>query len=333
MTIDLQTLQSITWGAVSVMQEPDGFRFHRFTAAQEAYYQRANADFYRKTGATPCVSLRFSTDSRTLTLAGELLSGSSRSFYRFDLLINGLFADSFGNADKLPFPPSAPLPIDKFRHTFHLPAGEKALTLVLPFNLACILQELSVDDGATLTPAPRPEKKLLMFGDSITHGYDSLHPSRSYACRLIDFFGAEGFNKAIGGEIFCPDLAMLRDGFDPDYITVAYGTNDSSCCPREAFEYLCTRFYHELRENYPRAQIFAISPIWRKDFLENRKTEFHHVGRFIQKTAQDIGAVFIEGIDLVPHNDCYFADRYLHPNDDGFAQYYDNLTRKLSLHL
>ena len=46
--------------------------------------------------------------------------------------------------------------------------------------------------------------------------------------RLADALGAEEVNKAIGGECFFPELAATKEDFQPEYITVAYGTNDWS---------------------------------------------------------------------------------------------------------
>ena len=77
---------------------------------------------------------------------------------------------------------------------------------------------------------------MIMFGDSITHGYDALNPSFSYANRLADLLNADFVNKGIGGERFFPTLAQLKDDIEPDYITVAYGTNDWAHSPKEVFD-------------------------------------------------------------------------------------------------
>ena len=108
-------------------------------------------------------------------------------------------------------------------------------------------------------------EKLLLFGDSITQGYDSADPARSYASRLTDALCAEGINKGIGGERFYPALATLRDDFLPDYITVAYGTNDWSSSAPEVFQTDCRAFYENLRALYPDVKIFAMRPLWRPD--------------------------------------------------------------------
>jgi len=39
--------------------------------------------------------------------------------------------------------------------------------------------------------------------------------------------------------------------------------------------------------------------------------------------------VCINGFDLVPHDDRFFADGRLHPNDKGFACYFEGLWESL----
>lgn len=60
--------------------------------------------------------------------------------------------------------------------------------------------------------------------------------------RLADALGAEEVNKAIGGECFFPELAATKEDFQPEYITVAYGTNDWSRKLAEEFQTNCRAF-------------------------------------------------------------------------------------------
>ena len=177
----------------------------------------------------------------------------------------------------------------------------------------------------------KPAKKYLAYGDSITQGYDALRPSNRYAARLADFFGAEEINKANGGEIFVPPLAAMRVDFDPDYITVAYGTNDWSTTDGEAFYRDVKSFYSTLSDYYPDAKIFAITPIWRANFEEEKPFgKFCTVDEHIRAaTAELPNVTVISGFDLVGHDIHLFADLRLHPRDEGFAEYYENLSRKI----
>ena len=192
-----------------------------------------------------------------------------------------------------------------------------------------MLQSVELDDGASLIPIHR-EKKLLVFGDSISQGYDALLPSRTYATQLADFLDAEQINKAIGGEQFVPGLAALREDFDPDYISIAYGTNDWYRSPLETILQNCREFYSTVSALYPKAKIIALAPIWRKDLTEPHACEFTQLRDHLRAAAKDLPNVtVIDCFDFVPQDERFFADLRLHPNDEGFALYAKNLTAAL----
>lgn len=204
------------------------------------------------------------------------------------------------------------------------------MCIYLPWSVAVTVNELSLNDGAFIRPI-RPEKKMLFFGDSITQGYDALRPSGRFTSKLAEAFGAEEINKGIAGELFFPALAQTRENFLPEYICVAYGTNDWSKSERDDFRRHCHAFYAALSANYPNAKIFALTPIWRKDQdLEKVFGEFYEVSQDIKNIVREFSnIVCVEGDDLVPHDEHYFGDLRLHPNESGFACYYENLFEKI----
>lgn len=189
------------------------------------------------------------------------------------------------------------------------------------------LQEISLDDGAFVEPV-KPLKKLLAFGDSITQGFDALRPSGRYISRLADALGAEEYNKAIGAECFCPQLAAEKESFVPDVITVAYGTNDWTKTTAEVFAANSKSFFRELRKNYPGVQIYAITPIWRstEETLAQTRGPFCTIEAGIRKAVEGMENVtVIRGYDFVPHSVDYYGDYGLHPNNKGFEKYFENL--------
>ena len=177
---------------------------------------------------------------------------------------------------------------------------------------------------------------MLMYGDSITQGYDASLTSRSYASRLTALLNADSINRGIGGERFFPALAELSENISPDIVTVAYGTNDwSKTESYEVFEQKCADFYGALSRLYPEAKIFAITPIWRKD--GERITAvgtFDFVPKTIQRvTASLPNVTVLEGYGFVPHDPAFFYDLRLHPNDEGFAHYAENLYAQIKKYL
>ena len=327
MKLSFDQICAVTRGAAYITEEADGIHFHRFTPAQEEYYRPTG--FYDKVFSTAGIRFSFTTDSKTITLKVRTSPGSSRTYYAHDLLVNGILTDSLSNYEGQVLPQvytGVKLPLGQAEKTFILEEGTKQIDICLPWSVNSVLEELSLEDGASLEPVRRA-KKILQFGDSITHGYDALHPAASYSVRLADALGMEGCNKAIGGDMFCPGLAVLPEETAPDVITAAYGTNDWSNRTEDVYAENCLGFYKALRKTYPDARIFALLPIWRGDQKPDRKFgDFSRIFPLIRGICDGIGGIdVIDCYDFVPKEADYFADRVLHPNDSGFVHYFENL--------
>jgi len=135
----------------------------------------------------------------------------------------------------------------------------------------------------------------------------------------------------IGGEVFYPELVAKKEPFAPDYVTVAYGTNDWSGKDRETFLKDCRAFYSAVSEAYPDAKIFAITPIWRKDKEEERPFgAFAEVEGAIRESVSGLfNVTVIPGESLVPEETSLYGDLRLHPNDEGFRHYFESLYTKI----
>lgn len=334
MKLSADQIRSISMGAVRVEETENGVCLLRFTKEQEALYKATNADFYKKTFATAGIRLAFETNSPSLFLKVNVTPGSSRKYFSFDVSVNGEIIGCLDNFSGVSLPQAyttVELPLGLFSKEFSLGDGNKQVCIYFPWSIAVELQELSLAEQATIVPVKRP-KKLLAFGDSITQGYDALRPSNRYVSRLADLLQAEEINKGIGAERFFPPLAQLRDDPEPDYITVAYGTNDWSGIDEASFKENCDAFYGALSRNYPNAKIFAITPIWRKDYRIFKKFGlFEQVEADIREiTAKYPNICVIRGFEFVPQDENLFADLRLHPNDQGFRYYADNLYSQLA---
>lgn len=334
MNLTTDQIRAIACGAVSVAEEHDGVRFCRFTPEQMELYRERNEDFYNKCHASAGIRLRFSTDSKKLFLRLSVTPQSgSRTFFGIDIFVNGKCVDTIENYSDLDLSgdyTAVPATTGEFSKNVRLGKGDKEVCILLPWNMHTVVKGILLDDGATLTPV-KPTKKLLCFGDSITQGYDALCPSNRYTSRLADWLDAEEFNKAIGAEVFFPALANTKESFVPDYITVAYGTNDFSKNPYDLFLQNCKAFYENLSRNYPQSRIYAITPIWRKDYEKDTDfPDFFSVKKYIEEVVSDLPNVtVIDGFDLMPHHEKYCSDLYLHPNDKGFKKYAKNLIKQL----
>lgn len=333
MKLNLEQIRSITCGAARVWEEEDGLHFSRFTEEQDKQYQIRDEGYYLRALTSSGIRFSFRTESKKLGIKGTVYKGGSRSLFSFELKINGEKVDTIQNFNEKDLPvgyTSISYPLDPIQKEFSLGDGEKEVILYFPWSVKVVLQEVTLDDGATLIPV-KPEKKILCFGDSITQGYDALYPTNKYATVLSELLGAEEYNKAIGGEIFWAELGAMSDPIEPDYILVAYGTNNWSKVSRENSEKNCIGFYQNLSRNYPNAKIFALTPIWRKDEQKEQEFgKFFEVEEMIRNATDGLENVsVIRGYDLVPHDEKWFADLRLHPNDQGFAHYSENLYKEI----
>ena len=330
MIIGFDKIKDILHGVVYTEEKDGKLILHRFTKEQEEVYKPYNADFYKKTFGTAGVTLEFTTNSTTLSLSACISAASSRKFFSFDVYANG---NLIKTAEGI-----MPEAQADFEFSAELGKGKKLVTVYFPWSAVAQIYSVSLDDGAEIVPVERPYK-MISFGDSITHGYDAKNPSFSYASRLADALCAEAVNKGLGGEVFFPTLAELSDDITPDFITVAYGTNDWSHCKddqnKEKFDADCKEFYRILSEKYPNTKIFAVTPIWRGDFeRDTQVVPFSYIKEYISKVTADLENVtVIDGIDLVPHDKTCFSPDVLHPNDAGFRHYANNLYAEIKKHI
>ncbi|MBQ7798929.1 MAG: SGNH/GDSL hydrolase family protein [Oscillospiraceae bacterium] len=332
MKFTVDKIREVALGAEEILENEGLFELRRFTKEQTVALK--TEDFIRKSYTPAGIRLCFKTDAASLFLSVTSQRGATRNYFAYDVLVNGEYFGSLNNFDdKEPVGAYTvqEFPLGDHSRSFALPEGEKLITIVCPWSVISHIKELSLE-GESFAVAVKPEKKYISFGDSITHGYDSVHPINRYAYRIADLFGAEECCKAIGGEFFNPDLVLADEPIDPDYITVAYGTNDWSKKTKEYFTENCKKFYELLSKKYPKAKIFAITPIWRGDINEQGKgfDDFSFVDSYIKEVTSHLeNVVCISGIDLVPHDRSLFADNYLHPTDKGFDDYFENLKKAI----
>ena len=339
MRLNLEQIKSIANGVVRVEEKENAFALHRFTLKQQELYKNVSEDFYEKSFCNSGVNLRFKTDSKNLKLEVLLEMFCSRSYLTIEVLVDGkVFATlkNYNESEMVGAYSKKELNFEK-NNVIDCVLGDgiKEVEIVLPWNYNCLIKGLYLDDGA-MVERVKSKKTWLFYGDSITQGYDCISPSNRYAYRVCKHFKVEEINKAIGGEISRSGLATLKDDLDPEVIIIAYGTNDwSKGVLKEDFyrEYL--GFLTNIKNNYPTAKIFSITPIWRSIWQEEKPLgKFELVAKLIKKATEEVGDInCIYGFDLVPHDPKFFGDLVLHPSDEGFKHYANNLIAEIEKYL
>ena len=319
MLLTLEQIKEIARGCARVEERDNAFVLMRFTEKQaQAYLDIGNEEFYAKTFATAGVRLAFRTNSTRFAYDYQFYKGSSRKFGHFDVYIDGSLTYHFGSVGTENMSGHAEIT---------LPEGMKLVEIYFPWSYRADISHVTIDDGAVIEGAYRSHT-MISFGDSVTHGYDAIHPSLSYTALLASLLNADHINKGIGGDIYFPALLEEAESDDPDFITVAYGANDWYKCTPEEFENNCRTFISRVTKLYPTSKIFILSTIWHCEFHKASKLGMtgSEQNAWMREICRDYPTVhYVDGGLMTPHRQEFYTDTAGHPNEACFAIYAANL--------
>lgn len=334
MRLSFEQIKRISIGAEDVVLHDRGIEFERFNNEEKVLY--ATSPLATRTQTPAGVELVFKTDGDRICIKIETELCSDRHFFCLDIIEDGNltgYIKNYEDEQMTGFYSGKQFPQGVFENVTDLKSGTKEIRIVLPWSVRVFLKELIVENASFVTPVKK-DKTMLVYGDSITHGYDALHPSNTYVSRLGSYLGCKTMVKAVGGEKFWPALSGVKNAKTPDCITVAYGTNDWGANDKAAFDKNCPEFLDNLRRNYPNTPIFVISPIWRKDnTLENSVFDsIFYIAQKLEEICNSMdNTVYIDGWNFVPHDETFYGDLRLHPTDKGFEHYFNNLVKYIRI--
>ena len=303
-------LQDIWFGTYSFEETGDGWlQAFQYTKAQMEYFRSAFDFWYDRSMATTAKTLEFTTDAETVSFEYRFTwTGSQDSF---ELAVDGLITEIRYVKD---------LP-EEGKLEWKLPEGKKDVVIYLPADATVELRRCEI--GGAYTPAKKNEK-VLWLGDSITQGYGPLRSAMTYvsvANRLLNY---DIINQGIGGYIHDKKSLMKMDGYTPDKIIVALGTNQFGCETMKDVE----EYYETLISLYGETPVLCVTPLWRGDVPDG----FPTLKRFCENVKQIAGKYpnvkIADGFTLVPHLPEYFRDN-LHPNELGCETYGRNLVEEI----
>ena len=317
MRIEPFDIMDLVHGSLHTAVTAEGeVRFARFTEEQKETYYNSSEIFGLKCSSSASVMLDFYSDTDFVEFEAELIKCTSHSFAAIDLLVDNVLYDSI----KTENPTCQTI-------RFSLPQGMHRITLVLPWSSITLLRNLTISDNAQLIPIEKG-LRILALGDSITQGSICLHPSMSYVSYVARNLDAEVLNQGVGGYQFLKESLLGAPDWQPDLITLAYGTNDFSLINRKAdFAKQVSEYVDTLCATYPDTTILAITPIYRGDLpTEEKMSEKDYTFTEALDIIREIYAKYpqikvLEGFSFFPRHKDFFAPDYLHPNDQGFLLY------------
>ena len=311
MVLSNKELKNIYFGAYFFEDTDDGYlQAFQYSKAQMDYFRKAMDFWYDRCMATTVKTLEFTTQATQISFEYKFLwRGSEDSF---ELWIDSL-------ASQIEYVKDLP---QEGTIKWTLPAGKKQTVIYLPSDATVLIKNFTINGD--FTPAVKNEK-VLWLGDSITQGYGPLRSAHTYvsvANRLLNY---DILNQGIGGYVYDKKSLMKMDGYTPDKIIVALGTNQYGSETMKDVE----EYYERLMEIYGNEiPVLCISPVWRGDHPE----EMDIFLRFCDNVKKIAGSYknvkVIDGLTLVPHRSEYYIDN-LHPNCLGTEEYGRNLVEAI----
>ncbi len=147
-----------------------------------------------------------------------------------------------------------------------LPQGEKQCEIWLPHNAYVLLQQLAINDGATLLPLPTDtRKRWVHYGSSISHCMEAKVPSEIWPAVAARRAGLCLTNFGVGGQCHLDQFMArtIRDQ-DCDFISMKIGINiiNLDSMRERVFTPAMHGFLDTIREKKPLTPILLISPIY-----------------------------------------------------------------------
>ena len=309
-------IRSLSAGALAFREEDGGLAFFKCTEEQTEEVERTWPNGLASTLASTGIRLDFVTDARRIGFAFQ--RGSA-----LELLIDGVLVRRWTPAPRedTVIEPEALFPAGSGN-------GKRRVTLIFgSHGENAVLKYLELEEGKSAA-RQRYGRKFLFLGDSLTQGWHSRYDVNSWAWRTTLFYNADSVIQGIGGDFFRPG-AVKQLPFEPDAVFLALGTNDfSRFDDREEFLGRMRETMARLASLYAGKPVIAITPTPRFDG-ETRPAGDHALFRgLIAEEAAKRGFLPVDGASLIPADEAFFAD-VVHPNDDGFSLFAENLWRIL----
>jgi len=311
-------------GIVRTEQNDLGLELHRFTRDQEAFFYKTHPAFCKESffngyfgkNCRTCagITLDFISDAKVFKICfaqTEYTKDSTDRIHYFDLYVNGKLGESYKTDNEI---------------VYHASGEKQAFTLYFPSYAFPIISSVELEEATVFLPRKKPVD-ILFLGDSITQGALAVHPSNSYVMRVARGLDIGILNQGNSGFVY--DEGTLETVCSPKIVVTAFGINDFTRKQIDSIESDTTKYLKKLRGLYPESKIVSILPLW--TVWDGADEHFKSAERACLKNLYETYSDYvIDGHRLVPHDEMYFADQ-VHPNDEGFAFYGENLAKELEV--
>ena len=312
MKLTNEELKKIYCGALYFEETEDGYlKANQYTKAQMDYFEKAFLMWFERCDASSAKTIEFKTAARKVSFDYKIIWKCSED--SIELAIDGLATEIAYLKD-----------IDmEGSISWDMPEGEKNVTIYLPSDATILIRNFEID---STYESIQKNEKVLWLGDSITQGYGPLRSYQTYVSVANRVLNYDILNQGIGGYVYDKNSLMKMEGYNPDKIIVALGTNQYG---DENGPQVVSEYYETLIGIYGEdIPILVITPLWRGDNLEGVPT----LEKFCSTIREIVGKYknikVVDGFKMVPHLEEYYLDN-LHPNGLGTEVYGRNLVEEI----
>lgn len=323
MELSFEQIRSAVNGIIRTEENELGLELHRFSREQESFFYKThpvfchdsffNGFFGRNCRTCAGVTLDFISDAKIFRIEFRKIEyPENKKEQLFDLYVDNQFVQSY----------------DLFTDEIVYSGLEKThqITLYFPPFAFPIVSSVTLEDATVFLPQKKPVE-VLFLGDSITHGARASHPANTYVMHVARKLNVSILNQGNSGFVY--DAGSIEKVCEPKVIVTAYGINDIMRKNMQQLEEDTITFLIKLKEVYKNAKIVSILPLWTYSKLRDadyKKAEWE----CLQKIYECYSDYMIDGRNsLIPY-DKKLLDDGVHPNDEGFRFYGENLARELA---
>jgi lysophospholipase L1-like esterase len=229
------------------------------------------------------------------------------------------------------------------------PSRDSEFTVLLPFyyrNAEIIVNAIGIDATARLSAAvPDRRPRVLIHGDSITHGHGVFTPRETYVWQTCEKASCIPLNLGFGGSAWGDRIVaeFIASRNDWDVLVIAIGTNsfggNYQGKPETAAQYgeKYNTFLATVREKFPTKPIVAMTPIFnRADHVgeKNRNGETpqdyrNAIATVVRQRRADRNLYFVDGLQAFKDPLYLLPTDVVHPNVAGSLKIADTLAAAL----
>lgn len=299
MKLSNQTFSKLIKGAYQFKTQEGYLSFRHFDDAQLEYL-KFNDFFGLRSTFSSSVTAEFITDAEEISFDFKVFGAGS-------LDTVDVYADNFAVCRKHLKDIG-----NKGHISFTLPEGKKHIKVYFPADANMGVKNFRIDGSWRKSNKKSP--KLLCIGDSITQGYGSLITGLTYVNVANRILGYDVLNQGIGGYYYDAGMLTPMEGYSPDKILLAMGTNQYHAADKEE---KIVGFFKKFREVYPDIPTLVITPLWRGNAPE-RLHELVETANIIRREAEKSENIrIVDGFGILPHLPEYYMPDLLHPNALG----------------